>query len=99
MSVTGSIWLVIILGLLAANAPFITNKLFGVVSLSKNKSLFVRLLELFGFYALVGAVAMFLEKNAGQITSQGWEFFAISVAVFVTFAFPGFVYCYLLERK
>lgn len=99
MSAAGSVWLVIILGLFAANAPFLTTKLFGIVSLASGKSLVLRLLELLGLYGLVGALAMFLERSAGQIAPQGWEFFAITGTVFLTFAFPGFVYCYLLQRK
>jgi len=99
MSVAGSVWLVVVLALCAANAPFLTSKLFGIVSLVNGKTLVLHLLELIGLYVLVGALAMFLEKSAGQIAPQGWEFFAITGTVFITFAFPGFVYCYLLQRK
>jgi hypothetical protein len=47
----------------------------------------------------VGAVGLFLENRAGQIAPQKWEFYAITVALFFTLAFPGFVYRYLLKRK
>lgn len=99
MSFTGSVWFVVILGVLAANTPFFTTKLLGIVKLNQDKSLVLRLLELLGLYGLVGAVALFLEKNAGQMSSQGWEFYAITGTVFLTFAFPGFVFCYLLRHK
>ena len=37
-------------------------------------------------------------ERAGQIAAQGWEFYAITAALFLTFAFPGFVWRYLLRR-
>jgi len=46
----------------------------------------------------VGLLAFALEQRAGQVSPQGWEFFAITWALFMTFAFPGFVYRYLLKR-
>jgi hypothetical protein len=39
-----------------------------------------------------------LEKNAGQISPQTWEFYAITGTLFITFAFPGFCYRYLLKH-
>jgi hypothetical protein len=63
------------------------------------KSLGVRLLELLAFYFLAGAVGLLLEKRAGQIAPQTWEFYAITLTLFVTFSFPGFVYRYLLKHK
>ena len=50
-----------------------------------------------GYFA-TGAVGLALEARAGQIYPQGWEFYAITAALFLTLAFPGFVYCYLLKR-
>ncbi len=70
-----------------------------VVAFSKPKSLGLRLLELVVFYFLIGGVALLLEKRAGQIADQNWEFYAITAALFITFAFPGFVYRYLLKHR
>ncbi|MEY4883471.1 MAG: hypothetical protein RIS34_1325 [Pseudomonadota bacterium] len=83
----------------AANLPFLNNRLLAVVPLVKSKFLGLRLLELVVMYFLVGGGALLLEKRAGQIADQNWEFYAITGAMFVTFAFPGFVYCYLLKRR
>lgn len=58
----------------------------------------MRLLELLAFYLLVGVMALLLERRAGQIAQQGWEFYAITGTLFLTLAFPGFVYRYLLRR-
>ena len=57
-----------------------------------------RLAELVLCYFLVGGLALLLERRAGQIAAQGWEFYAITAALFLTLAFPGFVYRYLLRR-
>ncbi|MDO8943120.1 MAG: DUF2818 family protein, partial [Desulfobacterales bacterium] len=77
---------------------FLSQRLLGFIPLSSPKSLPLRLLELLFFYFLVGALGLALEKHAGQIASQTWEFYAITGAMFVTLAFPGFVYRYLLKH-
>lgn len=99
MSQTGSVWLVILAAFVAANLPFINHRalVLGPV-IRPRKSLVVRLLELLAFYLLVGVMALLLERRAGQIAQQGWEFYAITGTLFLTLAFPGFVYRYLLRR-
>lgn len=99
MSTSFAVWCVVILALMAANYPFVTQRLLGLVALQKTKSLGMRLLELMVCYLLVGGVALLLEKRAGEIAPQTWEFYAITVFLFLTFAFPGFVYRYLVMRK
>lgn len=99
MSQTGSIWLIIVAAFIAANLPFINHRtmVIGPMALPK-KSLVVRLVELVVLYFLVGGMALLLERRAGQIAPQGWEFYAITGTLFLTLAFPGFVYRYLLRR-
>lgn len=99
MSLTASVWLVIVLAAIAANLPFFSQRLFAVVTLRNGKSLALRLLELLVLYAAVGGVGLLLEQRAGQIAPQGWEFYAITLALFVTLAFPGFVWRYLYKRR
>jgi hypothetical protein len=99
MGQTESVVVVILLALLAANWPFITQRLFGVLQLKQGKSLFVRLLELIALYFVVGGVGMLLEQRLGQIAPQKWEFYAITATAFITFAFPGFVWRYLLKHS
>jgi hypothetical protein len=99
MSQTASIWLVVLLGLVAANLPFLSNRLFAVLALRTPKNLAIRLGELVAWYFVVGGVGLFLEQRAGQIAPQGWEFYAITGTLFVTFAFPGFTYRYLFKRR
>jgi hypothetical protein len=91
-------WL-LVLSLAAANVPFLSPRLFGFWSVRQAKSLGMRLLELVVIYLAVGATGIAMEKHLGQTAPQGWEFYAITFTLFVTFAFPGFVYRYLLKRR
>ena len=99
MSQAASIWFVIILALAGANLPFLTQRLFGLVPLRAPKTLAIRLGELVVLYFLVGGVGLLLEQRAGQIAPQGWEFYAITGALFLTLAFPGFVWRYLVKHR
>ncbi len=98
MSLTVSVWFVIGLALVAANLPFFSQRLFGLVALARGKSLAVRLAELVLLYFLVGGAGLLLEQRAGRIAPQGWEFYAVTGALFITLAFPGFVWRYLVRR-
>lgn len=96
-------WLVILLGLLAANLPFMNDRLFAVIPVRTNatgrKSLWWRLLELVLLYFAVGILARLLESSAGNAFSQRWEFYAITAFLFLVFAFPGFIYRYLVRLR
>lgn len=100
MGMSASIWLVILLALLAANAPFISNRLLLVGKrCTARKPARWHVLELLVMYVAVGMVARALEGRAGQVASQGWEFYAITACLFLTLAAPGFVYRYLFKRR
>ena len=99
MSQTASVWLVVLVALLLANLPFISNRLFAFYVLAESKGLALRLAELVVGYFVAGGLGLFLEQRTGQIAPQGWEFYAITGTLFVTFAFPGFVYRYLFKRR
>jgi hypothetical protein len=96
---TASIWLVLVLALCAANLPFLSRRLFGVVPLAQGKNLLIRFGELVVLYFVVGGIGLLLEKRAGQIAPQGWEFYAVTGTLFITFAFPGFVWHYLYKPR
>ena len=98
MSQTASVWLVILAALLAANLPFFNDRVLAVVPLARRKPLALRFAEMVLLYFVVGALALALEQRAGRIAPQGWEFYAITGTLFVTFAFPGFVWRYLLKH-
>jgi len=99
MSQTLSIWLVILAALVAANLPFINHRLLAVVPVAWPKGLAVRLAELVVMYFIVGGFGLLLEKRMGQIAPQGWEFYAVTGALFITLAFPGFIWRYLVKHR
>jgi len=63
------------------------------------KTFFDRLLELLVFYGLVGVLGFAFESSIGNVFVQGWEFYAITLSLFLVLAYPGFVYRYLLRRR
>ena len=99
MSQSLQIGALVLLALLAANLPFINQRLLVIGPRRSAKSLAWRLLELVLLYLLVGGVGLALENKAGQIAPQGWEFYAVTGAMFITLAFPGFVFRYLVHRR
>ena len=94
-----SVALVLLAAFLGANLPFINERWVAVFPRRAPKTLWMRVGELVVFYFLVGALGLTLEQSAGQIYPQGWEFYATTGVLFVTLAFPGFVYRYLLKRR
>ena len=110
MDVSLATWLVIAVAIALANLPFLNEKVFGFVPLptaggggapqgAHTKHFFIRLLELFVLYFVVGALAHALESQIGNAFPQTWEFYAITACLFVVLAFPGFVLRYLRKRR
>jgi len=83
------------MALVGANLPFVTDRVFALIPAKRSKTLWVRLAELVVLYFVVGGVALLLEQAVGQIYPQRWEFYATTAALFLTLAFPGFVFRYL----
>ena len=99
MSQSASVWLVLVVALVAANLPFANERLFGLIALrSGRKGLGLRFAELLVFYFLTGGLGLLFERRVGQIAAQGWEFYAVSVALFLVLAFPGFTWRYLIKH-
>ncbi len=91
--------MLIVLALLAANLPFFNQRILFLGPFRQAKSLVWRLAELVLLYFVVGGIGLAMEKHAGQVAPQGWEFYAVTGTMFITLAFPGFVYRYLMHRK
>ena len=92
-------WLVIMLAALAANLPFLNERLFAVIPLQmRSKPFWLRLIELILLYGVVGTVGYLLEARIGNVFPQRWEFFAVTVFLFIVLAYPGFVFRYLRKR-
>lgn len=92
------IWIVIGVALVAANLPFVNERLFIVGPRRSPKALGWRLLELAILAAASLGVGVAVETSIGQRAPQNWEFFAAAGCLFLTFAFPGFVWRYLRRR-
>jgi hypothetical protein len=102
MDVSLASWLVIALALVLANLPFFNEYVFGFIPLKpagRSKPMWVRLLELLVLYFVLGAVARLLEGRIGNVFDQAKEFYMLTVPLFVTLAFPGFVIRYLRKRQ
>lgn len=94
-----SVSLVLLAAVVAANLPFLNQRWLAVLPRRLPKTLGIHLIELVIWYFLVGALGLALESAAGQIAPQGWEFYATTAALFLTLAFPGFVYRYLFKKR
>ncbi len=99
MSTSTQIGLLILLALVAANMPFFNQRIMLLGPQRVSKPLLWRLIELVVLYFVVGGVGLALENHGGQVAPQGWEFYAVTGTMFITLAFPGFVYRYLMHRK
>ena len=95
-----SSWLVILLAALAANMPFVSERLLGVVPIGLTvKPIWLRLIELTFLYFFVGAIAYALEARISNVFPQRWEFYAVTFCLFLVFAYPGFVFRYLKRPR
>jgi len=100
VDVTLASWFVILLAVLAANLPFVNERLFSLVPPGRpRKPVWMRLIELIVLYFLVGAIGRLLESRIGNAFSQGWEFYAVTGCLFLVLAYPGFVYRYLRRHR
>ena len=98
MPFSAAAWLVIAFAVVAANLPFVNERLFIVGPRRLSKSFAWRLAELVVLYGLTIGVGLALEARLGQIQAQRWEFYAAMASLFLTLAFPGFVWRYLRRR-
>ena len=98
MSHTLEVWSVILFALVAANLPFVNERLFVVGPRRAPKALPWRLAELAVMGALALGLGWLVEGRIGQRAPQGWEFYVAALSLFLTFAFPGFVWRCLRKR-
>ena len=99
MNVSAAVALVLLVGFVAANLPFASERLLFVGPRRSPKAPGWRILELLLMWAATLALGFVLERRQGQIQPQGWEFYAALGFAFLTFAFPGFVWRYLRRRR
>jgi len=89
--------ILLITAVVLANLPFvISQKLFLFISVAR-KNIWLTIGEWFFYYLLMGIFAYLLERKAmGTVHGQGWEFYTVTLFMFMIFAFPGFIYRYNL---
>jgi len=92
-------WMVIALLAFCANFPYFSESIFGFFRPKQApKSPFIRIFELLVLYFLVLAVAYGIESSIGNAFPQGWQFYAVTVCLYLVLGFPGFVHRYLRRR-
>ena len=99
MSSSAAAWLVLWMALMGANLPFVNQRLFLFGRLRTEKALGWRAVELLVMWAITLAAGFALEARQGQVQAQRWEFYAAFGFLFLTFAFPGFVWRYLRRGR
>ena len=88
----------LVLSFIVANMPWLSDKVFLFKSVTK-KSAWWRWLESFVGYLLLIALGLAAEyKSMGTLSTQDWEFYVVTLCLFVVLALPGFIYCYDLKR-
>ncbi|MDN3921629.1 DUF2818 family protein [Roseateles violae] len=99
MDQSAAIWLVLLAAAVAANAPYFSQRILLVGPRRRPKPVAWRLLELVLLALLTLGLGFMLEARLGQRQPQGWEFYAVSICLFITLGFPGFVWCYLRRHR
>lgn len=83
----------ILILIVLANLPWLTERLFVVIPLRGAKAIWLRLLEQLLMYLVGLLVAIAFEMNySGDIYPQSWEFFVSTFCLFLVLAVPGVVY-------
>lgn len=99
---TSLIFVFVVLAFIAANLPWLTEKMLGLVSIGKlsPKPVWLRLIEWLILYFVLGGIALgFESKLNGQIHAQDWEFYTITLCIFFVLSVPGFIYHYEFKRE
>ncbi len=108
MSSSVAVLILFIISLIAANIPFLTDRVLLVLKARSDKGFWLRFSEWFLLYIVVMAIATGLETKLHGAAyarvwevwnfSQHWEFYSITLCLFVVFALPGFLYHYDLKK-
>ena len=93
-----AVLVVLLAALVAANLPFLNERLFLVGPRRQTKTVAWRLMELLVYGVLVALLGRALEAHLARTSVVRWEFVVVWLCVFLTLAFPGFVWRYLRKR-
>ncbi|MEW9897406.1 DUF2818 family protein [Chitinivorax sp. PXF-14] len=84
--------------IVAANLPFLSDRIFFLKLGGMIKNLAWRLAEWVFLYFCCGVVAGLLEGRFGPPHDQHWQFYAVTFFAFLIFSLPGFVMKYLWQK-
>ena len=108
MSNSIALIILFLVAIMAANMPFLTDRVMLVFKTDRIKSFWLRFSEWFLLYIVVMAIAIGLESKLYGAAyakvwefwnfAQNWEFYAITLCLFMVFSLPGFVYHYDLKK-
>ena len=104
MKQTLAVYVLILLAVVTANLPFLSERIFGALAYKKAgaaaaKPFWLRLGEVLVSYLVVGIIGFAFEASLGNTFPQGWQFYAITLTLYLVLAYPGFVYRYLFKRS
>ncbi|ABI57298.1 DUF2818 family protein [Alkalilimnicola ehrlichii MLHE-1] len=100
MGENSAIALLFLLAVVAANLPWLTERVFLVAPTPpRGKREWVRFLEWGVYYLVAGAAAIGLEYSVtGDIYPKDWVFYVTTLCLFAVFALPGFIYRHDLRK-
>lgn len=93
--------LIVFLAIFFANMPFmLAHRLFFFFRLNRNKAFYIYLTEILISMLLLGVVAAAIERSInGAPYHQDWQFYAVACCLMLVFAFPGFIFRYLWNKR
>ncbi|ULJ62815.1 DUF2818 family protein [Wielerella bovis] len=95
---TAPMYTLLLLTLILANFPFLTQRGFGFLPLRQKRILHHIVESIIGFL-IIGVIAYVLESRAGSVHAQSWEFYVTCVCLYLVFAFPAFVWRYFWQGR
>lgn len=100
MSISSAVLLLLVVAVLAANYPWLSQKVFFILPEPREgKPAWLRCFEWLLNFGLVLLFGLGLERKInGVIHVQQWEFFVVGFLFFMVLAMPGFIYRYDLSR-
>ena len=92
--------ILLLLALTLANSPWFSERLFFLIPVKQQpKSVAWCLIELVVLCFILGFIIRYAEySRMGQVAPQKWEFYAITVCLFLVLAFPGFIYRFFWKK-
>lgn len=98
MAATGVYELLLLVALIAANLPWLSERFLLLAPLRKNA--WHRWLEWLLWYGVCGVLAVALEyKVTGDVHTQAWEFYVATLCLFMVSALPGFIVHYEFKKR